>query len=201
MFVLFQFKKFISNGFSEINSIIFNTTIGKYALCIFYGYITLVFDNDILYNNWNEFVIIRRTSRLKWSLNCFKLIVIRQIEYVCLTTVCIYLSCIVFNVLLVVDKETIMCLALLLVYLIMENSFVLLLMSFFKKPSFSVFGGIVFNTAVLVITHTFGTDTMYYSKLFYCLLFLVFCTFFITVVNMNRCDVFINKNHTHVFEK
>lgn len=200
IFILWQFKICAENGIYSFKAVTFNILLGKYTLCIFFGYISLIFDYDLLFGVLNEMTVTRFSSFRKRIATVLSSFAIRVLEYVGMIIIFIIISCFIYEVKFEISKSIVLYVAILFLYLLSENLFSLLLLLITKYPSLAKCGAIIVNTGVLIIVRYFSTEKAYAVFGICCFGYIVLSVF-ISCFIMKRSDIYVNKNHAHVFEK
>lgn len=198
-FFLIQFYRLIKSGNTDFEYIAFQSTIGRYSLCIFFGYITLIFDNDILKSSWNDLLIIRSKSRIRWCFNSLIRVFFRQFGSAVTIVVLLFLSGITYGINCLYTKNTIFYCVILFVYLLLVNYLVILMMSVTRRPAVSLGFGAVTNTAFLAITHYYldiqnNMQAVLLAQILSLIIVLCLC-----FVSMVTCDIYTNRNASFIF--
>ena len=198
-FFLVQFYRLVKSGNTDFEYIAFQSTIGKYSLCIFFGYMTLFFDNDILKSSWNDLVIIRSKSRIRWCFNSLIRVFFRQLGSAVTIALLLFLSGITYGINCLHTKNTMLYCGILFVYLLLVNYLVILMMSVTRRPAVSLGFGAVINTAFLAITHYYlDIQNNMHEVLFaqIVLLIIVLCLCFVSMITF---DIYTNRNASFIF--
>lgn len=200
-FIMYQSYKMLKSGEIDFNILVFNNTIGKYTMCIFYGFFSIVLDSGILRRSWSELSIVRCTSRTQWILRLFKDIFISQIASVFAAFILVLLNAALFRIKINISFDIILYFIVLFLYLSVLNVMIAFAMSVLRKPEISLGVGILFNAFVLISGHRLFEMSIIYKKFLFVTAVTLGLLSLLTAYIMKARDIYTSKNASYIFEK
>lgn len=197
-FILFQFYNMKQNNIVDLNYIVFQCTIGKYSLCIFYGYIILLLDMSDLKLSWNIWEVIRYRNRISWCINSLKKIFIKQFFSIVLILVFLILSAIIFQFHIVFTKEIWTYCFTLFIYLLFINMMVAVAMSIVRDLKVSIIWGFLINTVFLILEHYYFYMEEKYAEFLTVIFVILFIAIGTCFIFMLKRDLYTNRKTLYV---
>lgn len=201
LFAVWQIIKISGMGIGVYEYIVFESTISKYSLFIFYGFLSVIADNLFLRKSWNELSVTRYVSKMQWTHTLHKSIIKQQLFTTIAAVIALTLNCLMFNISVVLTLEIFVCFTLLFTYLLLLNLIMALVMELSQRPAIAFGFAITVNTACLTLGHRLVDINAHkvcieLITLIASLVVLMFNCYF-----MNTRDIYINRNIAYAFEK
>lgn len=200
-FIMFQFYKMFMSGETDFDFCVFQNTIGKYTLCIFYGFISIISDSSLLRQTWSEMSFIRLGTRKKWIFKMLNSIFSVQAKTVVIAFALIILNSVLFRINIFFSVKILFYFTAMFLYLAVLNTVIMLAMAVVRKPEIAIGIGVVFNFAVLTAGHKIFYISIYYKEFSAVMLLLLILLIAVTSRIMNTRDIYTSKNASYIFEK